>query len=331
MPIPELALDLLFFAIACIALVKVTSILVKNLTSVSSFLGLNEFAIGFIIMAISTSIPELFVGIASALGGNTALALGNVIGSNIVDLTLIIGVVVLFTHSMRIRSRIIRRDLVYMLVILIVPVLLMLWPPTWLSPAQNGSTATIGRFEGIILLIVFGWYLFITIKQERVFHREIQRATRHEATISILLTLGAIAVLFISAHYIVDYGTRISERINVPPIMIGIFLLGLGTSLPELSFEMKAAAMRHEEMAIGDLIGSVITNSTLVLGVTAIITPITANFFIFFTSAMWMIVISFIFLTFAESDGGLNWKEAISLIMMYVLFVIVESYIKTLQ
>lgn len=331
MLIPELALNLLFFVIACIFLVKSSGVLVKNLTRVSSFLGLNEFAIGFIIMAISTSIPELFIGITSAINGNTALALGNVIGSNIADLTIIIGMVVLFTRSIRIRSKIIRRDLVYMLGILIVPILLMLWPPAWLNAAQNGANASIGRFEGILLILVFCWYLYLTMKQERTFHREIHRATKHEAILGAILTLAAISVLFVSAHYVVGYGTRISDQLSVPPILIGIFLLGLGTSLPELSFEIKAVALRHEEMALGDLIGSVIINSTLVLGVTALIAPVTANFFLFFTSAMWMVVISFIFLTFAESDGGLNWKEAISLVMMYVLFVIVESYIKTLQ
>lgn len=331
MPIPLLIVNLALFVLACVFLVKSSGVLVKHLTRISSYFGLNEFAIGFIIMAISTSIPELFVGITSALEGNTAIALGNVIGSNIANLTIVIGIVVLFTRSMRIRSKIIRRDLVYMLVILIIPVLFMLWPPTWLNAAQNGADATIGRFEGFLLIGIFCWYIYLTLKQEKSFHREIHRATKHEARIGGIFTLAALSVLFVSAHYVVQYGLRISEQLSVPPILIGIFLLGLGTSLPELSFEIKAAAMHHEEMALGDLIGSVIVNSTLVLGVTAIISPITANFFLFFTSAMWMIVIAFIFLTFAESDGGLNWKEAISLVMLYILFVIVEIYIKTLQ
>ncbi len=331
MIVPELALSLFFFVLACIFLVKSAGILADNLTKVSSYFGLNEFAIGFIIMALSTSIPELFVGIMSAIEGNTALALGNVIGSNIADLTIIIGLVVLFTRSMRIRSKIIRKDLVYMLIILIVPMLLMLWPPTWMQSAAGGADAVIGRFEGFILICVFVWYLYLTLKQEKKFHREIRRTSKTEARAAGFLTVLAIVVLMVSAHFVVEYGTSISEQLSVPPILIGIFLLGLGTSLPELSFEIKAVAARHEEMALGDLIGSVITNSTLVLGVTALIAPVTANFFLFFTSAMWMIVISFIFLTFAESDGGINWKEAISLVMMYVLFVIVESYIKTLQ
>ena len=137
MEVSQLALNLGLFVLTCIVLVKCAGWLVKHLTLLSSYFGLNEFSIGFIIVAVSTSIPELFIGISSALRGNTALALGNVIGSNIADLTLIIGVVVLFTRSMRIRSRIIRKDLVYMIVVLSLPIFLMLWPPTWLGSLRK--------------------------------------------------------------------------------------------------------------------------------------------------------------------------------------------------
>src|SRR3989338_5186247 len=169
----QLALKLGLFVLTCIVLVKCAGWLVKHLTLLSSYFGLNEFSIGFIIMAVSTSIPELFIGISSALRGNTALALGNVIGSNIADLTLIIGVVVLFTRSMRIRSRIIRKDLVYMIVVLSLPIFLMLWPPTWLGSGTR--QAVLGRFEGLILIGVFCWYMYLTLKQERSFIRYIHK------------------------------------------------------------------------------------------------------------------------------------------------------------
>ncbi|MBS3164911.1 sodium:calcium antiporter [Candidatus Woesearchaeota archaeon] len=324
-----LLLELLFFVLACVVLVKSAGIIVNHLTRISSFLGLNEFAIGFIIMAISTTLPELFIGITSGLRKDTAIALGTVIGSNIADLTIIIGVVVLVTKSIRIRSHIIRRDLVYMLFILVLPILLMLWPPTWLNGAP--TEATLSRAEGLLLILVFVFYLYMTIRQEHSFHKEIHRASRHEAMSSFLVTALMAGALFGSSHFVVKHGLVISAALNVPPILVGIFLIALGTSLPELSFQLKAVKGKHEEMALGDLIGAVIVNSTLVLGITALISPIHANFFIFFTSAMFMVVIAFIFLTFAESDGGLNWKEGISLVMLYVFFVIVESYIKTLQ
>ncbi len=324
-------LNVVYFVVACVVLIKSAGALVKHLPRIASYFRLNEFAIGFIIMAISTTLPELFVGISSALAKNTALGLGNALGSVIADLTIIIGIVALFNRRVRIQSRIIRKDLIYMFVILLLPIVMMLWPPSWLKPIAGAPVATIGRFEGAILLAVFLFYIYTTAKQERGFHRGIHRSSKQEAIVSALVTLFMLVLLFASSRFLVLYGTRISQDFNVPPILIGIFLLGLGTSLPELTFQMRAVAEKHEELAIGDMVGAVVANSTLVIGVTALISPITANFFIFFTSAIFMVVYAFLFLTFAESDGGLNWKEGLSLIMLYVFFVVVESYIKTLQ
>lgn len=324
-------LNVAYFAVACIVLIKSASTLVRHLPRIASYFKLNEFAIGFIVMAISTTLPELFVGISSALAKNTALGLGNALGSVIADLTIIIGIVALFNRKVRIQSHIIRKDLIYMFVILLLPIVMMLWPPTWLRPAGQEPVAIISRVEGAILLCVFLFYIYMTARQERMFHRGISLPTKQEATVSALVTLFMVVLLFASSRFVVLYGTRISDDFHVPPLLVGILLIALGTSLPELTFQLRAVAEKHEELAIGDMVGAVVANSTLVIGVTALISPVTANFFLFFTSAIFMVVYAFIFLTFAESDGSLNWKEGLSLIMLYVFFVVVESYIKTLQ
>jgi cation:H+ antiporter len=111
---------------------------------------------------------------------------------------------------------------------------------------------------------------------------------------------------------------------------MGIFLISLGTSLPELMFESKAVMSGHQSMAIGDLIGSVITNSTLVLGVTSLIMPIHVNSLIYLSSTMFMLFAAFIFFTLAESDNKFTWTEGISLLLLYVLFIIIETYIKNI-
>ena len=93
MPLPSIIVNLFFFVVSCLFLVKSSNVLVKSLTKIAYFLKLNEFTIGFIVMAISTSLPELFVGITSAFHHNSVLALGNVIGSNILDMTFVVGIV----------------------------------------------------------------------------------------------------------------------------------------------------------------------------------------------------------------------------------------------
>lgn len=309
--------DVIMFIIACFVLVKSSSLLVRSLSRVAHYLKINEFAMGFIIMAFSTSLPELFVGITAAIEKNPALALGTVIGSNILDLTIVIGVVTLLARGVKIRSKIIKRDVLYMVGIVTLPLLL----------AIDGE---ISRLDGIILLVIFVVYIWQLTKQERRFKKSVDHVKKREAIFYGLITVAGVMILLISSSFVVKFATQLSLDLMLSPIFIGLFVVALGTSLPELIFETKAVMAKHEELAIGDLLGSVITNSTLVLGLTAVIFPISTNLVIFFTSAIFMVLVAFIFMTFAESDKGITWKEGIALILLYVFFVVMESYIRTL-
>ena len=310
-----LIINLILFIIACSVLVKSSSLMVRSLSKISHHLRINEFAIGFIIMAVSTSIPELFVGVTSAIEKNPALAIGTVIGSNILDLTIIIGIVALLSRGVKIRSKIIKKDILYMMAIVLLPVFLMV-------------DREISRMDGLILLGVFVVYIWQLTRQERKFKRTVDHVKSREAMFYALIALVGVIILLISASFVVKFATLLSIDLVLPPIFIGLFVISAGTSLPELIFETKAVISRHEELALGDLIGSVITNSTLVLGITALIYPISADLFLFFTSAIFMVLIAFIFMTFAESDKGVSWREGVALIFLYIFFVIIESYIK---
>ena len=117
----------------------------------------------------------------------------------------------------------------------------------------------------------------------------------------------------------------------IPSILIGLFMVSIGTTLPELTFEVKAVLAKHRYMALGDLLGSVVANSTLVLGVTALIHPITADFLLFITSASFMVVVAFLFMTFVESEKKITLQEGIALIMLYVLFIIVMFNMRIIE
>ena len=145
---------------------------------------------------------------------------------------------------------------------------------------------------------------------------------------NIVLFIFSIAILFVSANFLVKYAHLLAIDIGMPDILIGLFLVALGTSLPELAFETRAALAKKGEMSLGDAMGSVICNSTLVLGVTALITPITDSFVIFLTSSLYMLFIILIFSYFIKSKNGLSWKKALVLILLYILFVLFEFFIK---
>lgn len=311
-------LDLLVFLAACIVLAKSGEYLVRSLSVIASVFGLTEFTIGFIIMAFATSIPELFVGVTSALSGNPALALGTVIGSNIADLTLVIGVTAILARGIRVESTLMRRDILYVVVITTLPPLLMI-------------DQYISRFDALILLLAFVLYVSHLLKQKHEFRKKADGVSAWRVLDNMVLFVVFLIILFVSAEFVVKYATRLSADLLLPPIFIGLFMIALGTSLPELTVEVKAVTSGHKDIAIGDVLGSVVANSTLVLGITALICPIQANFLLFLTSAYFMIFVAVLFMTFVQSEEKLSLQEGITLLMLYILFILVEAGVHIIQ
>lgn len=309
--------NILLFILSCAVLVYSGSWLVKSLTRISSALKISEFTSGFIILAFATSVPELFVGISSALKHNTAIALGTVIGSNIANLTIMIGIPILLAKKIKIQSWKTVVDAMYMVGFAALPLGLML------------LGRELSRIDGIILVTVFFVYIIRLWKQREVFTKKFEeyQTNKKKLFIYTLLFLVSLVVLFKSSDFVVHYATLISADLNLAPILIGLFLIAIGTSLPELVAGSQAVLKGHSEMGLGNIIGSVIANSTLVLGITAIIYPITSDFLLFITSGVYMIIICFIFATFIGTRM-LHWKEGISLILLYVFFIIIEFYVK---
>lgn len=318
-----LILDIIFFAVSCTVLVKSSGLVVKAIIKISHFLKLNDFVLGFIIMSVSTSLPELLVGVVSSANNKPTLGLGTAIGSVIVNLTLVIGIVTLLARKIPIRSKIIRKDLGYMMLVVIAPLILMtdhlLWKRVGID-VQPG----ISRIDGIILLTIFALYVMKIISQKNRFKTGAYKVTVKETMNNFISFFFFVSLLIISAQFTVKYADLLSTGLGVSNIFMGLFVLAIGTSLPELAFSTKAVLSRHEEMAIGDLAGSAVTDSTLVLGISAVISPIYGDLTIFISSSIFMLLIAFIFYTFAESGHELTWKEGMCLILLYFFFTIIQ-------
>ncbi|MBU1118384.1 sodium:calcium antiporter [Patescibacteria group bacterium] len=313
-------LTLILFLLACVAMMFSGAWLVTHLTRIAAYLRVSGFVAAFVIMALSTSLPELFVGISAATSNNGALALGNIIGSNIVVLTLIVGISVLLARGIKVPSKTVRRESLSVFVIVVILSLLMF--------IGNG----LSRFDGGLLVLLFLYHLYTMYKGSKRFSQKFaDKPPRNDFVISVVIFIVSLVVLFGSADAVVKYGTSLASDLSLPPILIGLFIVALGTSLPELAFQVRAATQGKGEMSLGDALGSVITNSTLIIGIVALINPIEANFLLYLTSAIFMVVITFIFLTFVESEDRLRVKEGISLIFLYVIFLVVEFYIKTIE
>ncbi|MFH1501264.1 MAG: sodium:calcium antiporter [archaeon] len=310
--------NILFFLLSATFLILSGIVLVRSLTKMARFLRISEFTSAFIIMAVATSLPELFVGISSALQGNPALSLGNVVGANIIDLTIITGIFVLLGRGIRIDTHKVGRDVYFMLLSIILVIVLFF------------IGRSLSRFDGLILVALFGFNLFRMLRKRKNYPAKFVdgRIKRWEIIFNTLLFVFALAVLFVSSHFATQYATLIAIDLDLPQIIVGLFLISIATTLPELVFGIEAIMMGHKSMVIGDQTGTVFTNICLVLGLAAIIHPITAEYFSFLVAGIFMFISAFMFTAFVQSGKRLDILEGLGLVMLYVAFAIIEFFVK---
>jgi len=303
--------DFVFFCIFIFILARSSAWTIRSISKISAFLRIGEFTSGFIILAFATTLPELLVGINSAIANTPALSLGNVLGSNIANLTLILGIVILVGRGIKIKSKFIRKDSFYILLIAALPIFLML-------------DHELSRVDGVALIITFIIYIFKIKKERKKYENKINHATGYEMFNNIALFILGILVLLISANFVVRFGINLAQDLNVAPILIGLFLIAIGTSIPELVLGIRSALSGHEELSVGDLLGAVAINSTLVLGITALIRPILTHYTIFITSAFFMLGACLLVLLFVHFDKKITIKEGLILLLFYIIFTIIE-------
>lgn len=314
-------LYLIIFVIACYVLVKAGAVLVKALTMMSRYFRLTEYVFAFILMTLATTMPELFVGITSGIRGLSTISLGNIIGSNLINLTFILGVVVIVAKGLKIESKIAKRDTWIIFFIALLPLLLLF-------------DKQLSRSEGVLLLIVFGWYIYHILRSKDAFRKRMDSMKRDAEVFkkllkNILYFVIATGVLLLGAWGVVESAKLIAKELYLPLTLIGIILVAIGTSLPELVFGVRAVIAKHEGLSLGNLVGSVVVNSTFILGLVAVINPIKIeNFNVIYVGGAFMIIAILIANLFIRTRDKISWKEGLFLIIFYLAFLVAEFLLK---
>jgi cation:H+ antiporter len=298
-----------YFIIACVFLGVSGNMVVRSLSEIAKHYQMREFVLGFVLVAISTSIPELFVGIFSALEHIPAISFGDIIGANIVDLTIVIGMAALLGKKVIVEKEINKDDILFTTLIAFLPILLFF-------------DHQLSRIDGLILLSVFVLYIVMLVKRRKHFKSLKDGITKMRVLMDVIIFLVSLTILLTSARFIVDIAEQIAVELAFPEILVGLLIVGIGTTLPELSFETNSVRKGFSGMALGDLLGSVVINSSLVLGIAAVIYPITAEFMPFVIGSIFLMLILGIFAVFAKTGREITRKEGLILILFYVLFVL---------
>jgi cation:H+ antiporter len=310
---------LFIFLVSCFFIYISGELVVRSLIRIARFLGLREFVVAFFVMAFATSISNLLVGASSILHGVPQLSFGDIVGGNVIDLTLAVALAILFTKGgLPAESRTVQKTSIFTIIIALLPLVLIL----------DGK---LGRGDGIILLLFFAIYVFwlfskkerfkkiydgkipSLIKEFRSFIKDVGRLI-----VGVVLLVGAAEGIVLSSLFF-------AKTLNFPIVLIGILIVGLGNSLPEIYFSVVSAKKGDNWMILGNLMGAIVVPTTLVLGVVALISPIEIlDFSAFAIARIFLLISAFFFLIFIRSDRKLTKKEAFILFAIYIAFILAE-------
>lgn len=260
-------MEFLILAAGVVLLVKGADWFVGGAASLAKYLRIPSIVIGLTIVALGTSLPEFAVSLTAAMKGSNAIALGNVLGSNLVNLLVVIGVSAVI-RPVKVQPQVMKRD--YSAALIITAVLLFL-----LSDFLFGRQMELSRLDGVILLGILGIYMVRTVSQALNSRPAVDDLSMtHGVGWNVALCiLGSVAIIC-GGQLVVNAATAIARSFGLSETLIGLTIVAVGTSLPELVTSVVAAGKGESDIALGNVVGSNLMNIGFILGTSSAITPI---------------------------------------------------------
>jgi len=316
--------DVAIFLISLAVIAKASHTALKSSINLSKHLGIGEFAVGFVLIAVMTSLPELIVSITSGLKGAGAIVLGNVLGSNITNSLLVVGAVA-YLQGIKIKHHAFVNNAAFLFGISAIALVLL-------------QLKTINTIEGILHIAIFVIYslmvlrtkISLDIKEPIPRNLNITQALFSaidgaiEAMDDLFLLGVGVGLIIIASNFFVDSAVNIASAIGISQAAIGITIVALGTSMPELAIAAQAIRSGHKAIALGETIGSSIVNLTLVLGAGAIFTRIPIDFLVVGPAVITMVLISLVLWYLMSTRKKIGRSVGIAFLGAYALFLLME-------
>lgn len=273
---------------------------------------LSKYIVGFIIIAFISILPETLISVNSAIAGVPEFGLGTLFGSNVADLTLIFALLIIINkRGMKIQSKILKNISIY-------PFFLLL-------PLILGLDGYYSKLEGIFLIIAGVLFYYMVFKKSVNVSVEIKPTKKSFKTFAMLAL--AMALLLVGSYFAVDSAVKLSSLWAINPVLMGILVVSLGTTMPEFFFSLKSMHSNEDSLAAGDILGSVLADATIVVGVLAFISPFHFPAKIIYVTGFFMIVAALVLLNFMKSERVITKKEGYALLFFWISYVIVEFII----
>lgn len=306
--------------------------------NVSKYLGWREFVVAFFVVAFAGAVPNILVGLNSALQGVPELSFGEIVGGNVVDMTLAVALAILISgNAISVKSKMVQDSAVFTVVIAVLPLVLIL---------DND----LSRSDGLVLLLAFFIYIVWLFSKEERFrkkYRTLKNNANHKMGLidfikpkkaskevrqfkrflkNLIASFYYLILLLIASFGVVNSSQVFAQSLGVGIPIIGIFLVGLGNALPETYFAIVSARKGRTWLILGDLMGSVIVCATLVLGLVVLVSPIKdIDFSPFVIARAFLVISALLFLIFVKTDRKITKTEAAFLLFLYLMFLFVEA------
>lgn len=280
-------MDILIFCISMTALIYGADFVIKESERIALHFNISSFVIGATLVAVGTSLPEMAVSMSASAKGSADIAVANVIGSTIFNISLVLGLVFIISKHITPHRDLFAKDSAWSIFPILVFILM-------------GIDGKLSMIDGFLFLCLMGAYLLFLIKSNSLeeVDEDLEKDEFKWLKTIILLLIGFIFVI-VGANFAIDSAGNIARSFGVSEWIIGLFLIAFGTSLPELTISIKSALKNNSDLAIGNIIGSNVANFTMVLGLSAIINPLNVDFdkYFFDISAAFIVSLMLVFIT----------------------------------
>ncbi len=311
-------LSFVFLIIGFVLLVKGADFFVEGSSTIAKYLKIPSIIIGLTIVAMGTSAPEAAVSIIAGINGSNDIAVSNVLGSNIFNLLVVIGISAVI-KPINIQNQIIIKEYPFMLMATLVLIVM-----SFDNTLSNGTANMITRSEAIVLLIFMCVFMYSIVSSALQSRKETPSEEtdkpKHGIPLSIVFTLGGLAGIIIGGQFVVDSAEKIALGFGMSETLVGLTIVAVGTSLPELVTSIVAAKKGESDIAVGNVVGSNIFNILFVLASSAVITPMGVNA-LCLTDMLILIAVSLFTYVFCITKNKVNRVEGVILTTFYVAYL----------
>ena len=317
-------MDYILLIIGFVLLIKGADFFVDGSSSVAKILKVPTIIIGLTVVAFGTSMPEMAVSVTAALQGSNDLAVSNILGSNIFNLLVVLGGCAL-VKPVAAKWSLLKREFPFSIFITLI-LLLVDSDFSIIKVLDGNKTFVLGRWAGLLFLVLFVLYIYATVKDAMRSRAEAPDMEEEDYKMmtplksAVYIVLG-IAGIVLGGNLVVDSASNIAVTFGLSQTFIGLTIVALGTSLPELVTSMVAASKGENDLAVGNVVGSNIFNILLILGVSSFITPITLDVTAVYDTVI-LIIASIIVYVSAISKREIQRKEGAMFLFFYLAFFV---------